>query len=69
MKVLKEGRPQKGWSKEFTCTGARIKYLEEGRVRQHEIIKGLAENQSRRMLTMIEELTRVVRQLREKGAG
>lgn len=22
MKVLKPGRPQKGWAKEFTCTGA-----------------------------------------------
>ena len=22
MKVLKKGRPQKGWAKEFTCTGS-----------------------------------------------
>lgn len=22
MKIIKAGRPQKGWSKEFTCTGA-----------------------------------------------
>jgi hypothetical protein len=22
MKVLEKGRPQKGWAKEFTCTGA-----------------------------------------------
>lgn len=22
MKVIKKGRPQKGWAKEFTCTGA-----------------------------------------------
>lgn len=22
MKVLKKGRPQKGWAKQFTCTGA-----------------------------------------------
>jgi hypothetical protein len=22
MKIIKKGRPQKGWAKEFTCTGA-----------------------------------------------